>query len=132
MKSTLVLGVKAEVQHRVVTAELLSSIYPDAPPVFATPFLLSLMEQASAIAIHPHLDAGEASVGYGFEFKHLAPTPVGANVIATAEIVAVEKNMVTLHIEARDHADVVSRGTHVRAVIEMERFLKRLKRKAIG
>jgi fluoroacetyl-CoA thioesterase len=132
MKPTLIPGVKAEVQHRVVSAELLSAIYPDAPPVFATPYLLSLMEQASAIAIHPHLDAGEASVGYGFEFHHIAPTPVGATVTAMAEIVSVEKNMVTLHIEARDHADTVSRGTHVRAVIDMERFLKRLKRKSVG
>jgi fluoroacetyl-CoA thioesterase len=68
-------------------------------------------------------------VGYGFEFKHLAPTAVGDTVIATAEITAIEKNFVTLHIEARDSADVISRGTHIRAVIEMERFLKRLKRK---
>jgi fluoroacetyl-CoA thioesterase len=129
MKSSLVPGLKAEVRHRVVTQELLSTIYPDAPPVFATPCLLSLMEQASAMAIYPHLEAGEASVGYGFEFKHLAPTAVGDTVIATAEITAVEKNFVTLHIEARDSADVISRGTHIRAVIEMERFLKRLKRK---
>jgi fluoroacetyl-CoA thioesterase len=129
MKSSLVPGLKAEVRHRVVTQELLSTIYPDAPPVFATPWLLSLMEQASAMAIYPHLEAGEASVGYGFEFKHLAPTAVGDTVIATAEITAVEKNFITLHIEARDSADVISRGTHIRAVIEMERFLKRLKRK---
>jgi predicted thioesterase len=78
------------------------------------------------------LDPGEASVGYGFEFHHLAPTAVGDTVIATAEITAVEKNMVTLHIEARDSSDVVSRGTHVRAVIDMERFMKRVKRKAPG
>jgi fluoroacetyl-CoA thioesterase len=132
MKSSLVLGLKAEVQHRVVTQELLSTIYPDGPPVFATPFLLGLMEQAAARAVQPHLDSGEASVGYGFEFHHLAPTPVGATVIATAVVTAVEKNMITFAIEARDHADVVSRGTHVRAVIEMERFLKRIKRKASG
>ena len=132
MKPTLVPGLKSEVHHRVVTQELLSSIYPDGPPVFATPWLLSLMEQAAAEAIFEHLDPGEASVGYGFEFHHLAPTPVGATVIATAEVKSIEKNMVTFAIEARDHADVVSRGTHMRAVIDMERFLKRLKRKAVG
>jgi fluoroacetyl-CoA thioesterase len=131
MKSTLLPGLKSQVEHRVVTQELLSSIYPDAPPVFATPWLLSLMEQAAAEAIVAHLDPGEASVGYGFEFHHLAPTPVGATVIATAEVKSIEKNMVTFAIEARDHADVVSRGTHVRAVIDMERFLKRLKRKPV-
>jgi fluoroacetyl-CoA thioesterase len=132
MKPTLLPGLKSQVEHRVVTQELLSSIYPGGPPVFATPWLLSLMEQAAAEAIVEHLDPGESSVGYGFEFHHLAPTPVGATVIATAEVKSIEKNMVTFAIEARDHADVVSRGTHVRAVIDMERFLRRLKRKAVG
>jgi fluoroacetyl-CoA thioesterase len=132
MKTSLVPGLKAEVQHRVVTQELLSTVYPGGPPVFATPFLLGLMEQAAARAVQPHLDDGEASVGYGFDFHHLAPTPVGATVVATAEVTAVEKNMITFAIEARDHADVVSRGKHVRAVIDMERFLKRIKRKSTG
>jgi fluoroacetyl-CoA thioesterase len=132
MKPTLVPGLKEEVQHRVVTQELLSTVYPGGPPVFATPFLLSLMEQAAARAVQPHLDEGEASVGYGFDFHHLAPTPVGATVIATAEVTKVEKNMITFAIEARDHADTVARGTHVRAVIDMERFLRRVKRKTVG
>ena len=90
------------------------------------------MEQAAARAVQPHLDAGEASVGYGFEFHHLAPTPVGATVVATAEVTTVEKNLITFAIEAHDHADVVSRGTHVRAVIDMERFLKRINRKSLA
>ncbi|MCC7087086.1 MAG: thioesterase family protein [Pirellulales bacterium] len=132
MKSTLVPGLKAEGRHRVVTQELLSSIYPDGPAVFATPWLLSLMEQAAAQAIFPHLDHGEASVGYGFEFTHLAPTPVGATVIATAEIASIDKNMVALHIEAHDDSELVSRGKHIRAIIDMDRFMRRVKRKAGG
>jgi fluoroacetyl-CoA thioesterase len=131
MKTSLQPGLKAEVQHRVVSQELLSSVYPGGPPVFATPFLLGLMEHAAGHAVLAHLDEGEASVGYGFEFHHLAPTPVGATVVATAEVTAVEKNMITFAIEARDHADVVARGTHIRAVIDMERFLKRIKRKSL-
>ncbi len=129
MKATLVAGLKAELRHVVQPEELLSAVYPGGPPVFATPFVLGLMEHASARAIQPHLDAGEASVGYGFEFHHLAPTPAGCTVIATAEVIGIDKNMVTLHIEARDEMDVISRGTHVRAIIDMQRFLKRVERK---
>jgi fluoroacetyl-CoA thioesterase len=132
MKPTLAPGVKSEVRHRVVTQELLSSIYPGGPAVFATPWLLSLMEQAAAEAIMPHLNDGEASVGYGFEFHHLAPTPVGNTVVATAEVTSIDKNMVTLHIEARDDSEVVSGGTHIRAIIDMDRFMRRVKRKATG
>jgi fluoroacetyl-CoA thioesterase len=131
MKPTLIPGLKSEVRHRVVSQELLSAIYPDGPSVFATPWLLSIMEQAAAEAILPHLDPGEASVGYGFEFHHLAPTPVGATVVATAEITSIDKNMVTLAIEARD-TEVVARGTHVRAIIDMDRFMRRVKRKTEG
>jgi len=129
MKPTLISGLKAEIRHRVVTQELLSSIYPGGPAVFATPWLLSLMEQAAAEALMPHLDAGEASVGYGFDFHHLAPTPVGNIVVATAEVTAIEKNMVTFHIEARDDTELASRGSHVRAIIDLERFMRRVKRK---
>ncbi len=129
MKLSLIAGLKAEVRHTVKPNELLSAVMPGGPHVFATPWLLSLMEQAAATAVLPHLDEGEASVGYGFEFKHLAPTAVGDTVVATAEVKAVEKNMITFAIEARDSVDVVSRGTHVRAVIDMARFMKRVERK---
>jgi predicted thioesterase len=130
MKATLQPGVRAEAQHRVVSQNLLSSILPSAPPVFATPWMLCVMETAAAQAIAPHLDAAEASVGYGFDFQHLAPTPAGMTVVATAEVTKVDGNMVTLSIEARDDQEVIGRGTHVRAVIDVERFNRRIKRKS--
>jgi predicted thioesterase len=132
MKTSLCPGVVAEARHRVVTENLLSSLMPGAPPVFATPWMLCVMETAAAQAIAPHLDAGETSVGYGFEFHHLAPTPAGMTIIATAEVTKVEGNMVTLNIEARDNSEVIGRGSHVRAVIELERFNRRVKRKSGG
>jgi predicted thioesterase len=132
MKNTLQPGVCGEARHRVVSQNLLSSLMPGAPAVFATPWMLCVMETAAAEAVAPHLDVGEASVGYGFEFQHLAPTPAGMMVVATAEVTKVEGNMVTLSIEARDDQEVIGRGTHVRAVIELERFNRRIKRKSGG
>lgn len=130
MKSTLVVGLKSQAQHKVTAAELLNVIYPAGPPVFATPWLLSLMEQAAAEAIESHLEEGEVSVGYGFEFKHLAPTPEGLHVTALAEVTAIDRNLVTFAIEARDEVDLVSHGTHVRAVVDLPRFMKRIVRKS--
>ena len=132
MKSSLQPGVRAEARHRVVSQNLLSSLMPGAPAVFATPWMLCVMETAAAEAIAPHLDAGEASVGHGFEFHHVAPTPAGMMVVATAEITNVEGNMVTLSIEARDDLEVIGKGTHVRAVIDLERFNRRIKKKSGG
>jgi len=129
MKKTLAPGVVGEARHRVVTENLVNFRKPDAPPVLATPWLLYVMETAAYQAIKPHLDEGEASVGTGFHFEHLAPTPAGDTVVAVAKVTAVEGNRVTLELEARDSHEVVARGTHVRAIIDKRRFAQRLKKK---
>ena len=129
MKKTLAAGVAAEARHRVVTENLVNFRKPDAPAVLSTPWLLYVMETAAYEAIKPHLDAGEASVGTGFQFEHLAPTPAGEVVVATAKVTAVEGKRVTLELEAKDSHEVIARGTHVRAVIDKRRFAERLKKK---
>lgn len=129
MKDTLTPGVKAEERRRVVTEHLVSFLKPGMPPVLATPWLLDMMESAAFEALRPHLDPEEVSVGVGFQFEHLAPTPAGDTVVATARVTAVDRRQVTLDIEARDSHDLVARGTHVRAVVSRELFQRRLARK---
>ena len=130
MKKTLVAGVTGEARHRVVTENLVSFRKPDAPPVLATPWLLHVMETAAYAAILPHLDPGEASVGVEFDFRHIAPTPVGDTVVATARVVAVQSRRVVLQFEARDSKELIASGKHVRAVIDKERFKRKLKAKS--
>jgi predicted thioesterase len=132
MRETLLPGATGEARYRVVSENLVSHHNPKGPAVLASPWVLSMMEHAAYNAIQPHLDEGEQSVGVGFDFQHVAPTPAGAQVVATAEISSIEGMMVTLVIEARDDHEVIAQGTHVRAVIEMARFRKRLDRKARG
>ncbi len=130
MRDSLQPGAAAEARHRVVTENLVSFRKPGMPPVLCTPWLLQIMEDAAFAAVAAHLDPGEASVGAGFQFEHLAPTPCGETVVATARITEVEGRRVTLAIEARDNQATVARGTHVRAVIDLEKFKTRLKRRA--
>ncbi len=87
------------------------------------------METAAYEAIKPHLEPGEASVGTGFQFEHLALTPAGEIVVATAKVTAVDGKRVTFELEARDSHELVARGTHVRAIIDKKRFAERLKKK---
>ncbi len=129
MKNSLIPGISAEVRHRVVTENLVNFRKPEAPPVLATPWLLHLMETAAYNAIRPHLDPGEASVGTGFQFEHVAPTPAGDTVVAVARVTAVDGGRVTVEWEARDSREVIARGTHVRAIIDKERFQRRLRKK---
>jgi fluoroacetyl-CoA thioesterase len=129
MKSTLTPGVSGEARHRVVTENLVSFRRPGMPPVLATPWLLDVMETAAIEAIRPHLDPGEASVGVAFEFEHLAPTPAGDTVVATARGTAVDGKRIELEFDARDSRERVARGKHVRAVVHLARFRERLKKK---
>ena len=99
------------------------------PPVLATPWLLDVMETAAYEAIRPHLDPGEASVGVGVDFKHLAPTPVGDTIVATARVTEVKGKLIRLYFEARDSHELVARGKHVRAIVSLEHFGERLRKK---
>jgi predicted thioesterase len=126
MKDSLVAGVTGEARHRVVTENLVSFRKPEAPPVLSTPWLLSVMETAAYQALLPHLDDGESSVGTGFQFEHLAPTPAGDTIVATACVTAVEGRRVYFDFEARDSRQLVAKGKHVRAVIDKNRFLGKL------
>jgi fluoroacetyl-CoA thioesterase len=129
MKSTLTPGIRGEARQRVLTEHLVSYRKKGAPPVLATPWLLYIMETAAYNAILPHLEAGEASVGVGFDFEHLAATPAGETVIATARVTAVEGKRVKLDFEARDSHELIARGKHVRAVVQKERFKERMQEK---
>jgi predicted thioesterase len=90
------------------------------------------METAAYQAVRPHLDAGEVSLGTGFQFEHLAPTPAGDTVVATARVTAVEGNRISLDFEARDSQELIAKGKHVRTVVAAERFMKRVRKKAAG
>jgi fluoroacetyl-CoA thioesterase len=129
MKKTLVPGVSGEARRRVVTENLVSFHRRGMPPVLATPWLLDVMETAAYEAIRPHLDPGEASVGVQVDFEHLAPTPVGETIVATAQVTAVEGKRIEIDFEARDGHELIARGKHVRAVVDLERFCERVNRK---
>jgi fluoroacetyl-CoA thioesterase len=128
MKKTLAPGVSGEWRHRVVTENLVSFRRPGAPPVLSTPWLLQIMERASYEAILPHLEPGETSVGHSFDFRHLAPTPAGDTIVATARVTAVDGKMIHLDFEAHDSRGLIAEGKHIRAVINVERFNQRLRR----
>ena len=128
MRDSLQPGASAEVRHRVVTENLVSFRKPGMPPVLSSPWLLQIIEDAAFAAVAAHLDRGEASVGVGFDFEHLAPTPCGETVVATARVTEVDGRRVTLEVEARDSQATIARGTHVRAVIDLAKFKARLRR----
>lgn len=90
--------------------------------VYATPMMLALMEGAAAALLAEFLEEGETSVGAHIASSHLAPTPVGKKVTATAVITAAEGRKVSFSVKAEDESGVIGEGTHERVVVLRERF----------
>jgi predicted thioesterase len=113
----------------VVAADHLASRFKDAmlPPILATPVMIMMMENAALNAIKPYLDEGESAVGTHVDVVHRAATPEGRAVTASAEVIEVDGRRIDFRIEATDGAQVIGTGTHERRVIDLGRFLERLK-----
>ena len=88
---------------------------------FSTPSMISLMERAAIAAVDPYLDEGQTSVGFEVNVRHLAPSDIGATVIAHAELVEVNRNRLNFNVEAYDGDRKIGEGTHRRAIIDRNR-----------
>ncbi len=97
--------------------------------VFATPAMIALMEGAAVTAIDKHLAAGQASVGVDVHVQHLAATPLGHVVRAEAQVTAIDRRKVTFTVKAWDEQELIGEGTHVRFVIDLDRYTARLAEK---
>ena len=85
---------------------------------FSTPSMISLMERAAIAAVDPYLEEGQTSVGFEVNVRHLAPSDLGATVIAHAELVEVNRNRLNFNVEAYDGDRKIGEGTHRRAIID--------------
>src|SRR5688572_15213684 len=88
--------------------------------VLGTPKVVALCEQAAVAAVGPD----GTTVGVRIDIEHLSPTPVGHRVVAQARLQTKEGRTLTFDIEAWDAAGVIARGTHVRVVVDRERFIQ--------
>ena len=99
------------------------------PPVFATPMMILVMENAALNAVREFLDAGESAVGVKIDVRHIAATPVGHRVRAEAEVVRAEGTRIEFRVAAWDEVEEIGRGTHERMVVDLSRVSNRLARK---
>jgi fluoroacetyl-CoA thioesterase len=116
----------------IVRQEHLASQIKSAllPPVLATPIMILVMENAALNAIQPFLDSGESAVGTLVDVHHLAATPAGQQVTAEARVTEVSDRRVVFAVTARDEVEEIGRGTHERAIVDLQRILRRLSAKS--
>ena len=98
-------------------------------PVFSTPRMIALMEQAAVNAVQSFLLPGRTTVGTRLDVTHDAATPIGMKVWAEAEVTAVEGRRLTFAVSAFDEAGEIGGGIHERFIIKTDKFLARAQAK---
>nr|WP_325259582.1 thioesterase family protein [uncultured Oscillibacter sp.] len=121
----ILIGTKCRLEQAVTQELTAAAAGSGTLPVFGTPFMAAMMENAALTVLQPFLEEGQGSVGTRLDIRHDAPTPVGMKVWAEAEITAVSENgkMVDFRVSAWDEKGPVGSGVHTRAIIWNERFL---------
>ena len=119
------------------TAELVVGEQHTAPRVgsgrirvLATPVMINLIEAAALAAVEQSLPEQHQSLGTRLDVSHVAATPVGMRVKATAEVVRVEGRTVHFRVRAEDERELIGEGTHERVVVNLDRFDQRVREKA--
>lgn len=105
-----------------------STDYQLMPEVFATGYMVGLLEWAAIIALRPVLEQGEGSLGTMVNIRHSAPTPPGARLCVTATCTKILEHYLEWDVSAVDDlGTVAASGAHGRNVIETDRFLARVR-----
>lgn len=98
-------------------------------PVFGTPSLVALLETAAVNAVAGRLGPGETTVGTWLDVSHLAATPVGLEVRAEAELIAIEGRKLTFSAVAHDTREKIGECRHQRMIVSRDRFLTKVQGK---
>lgn len=122
-------GLKGRAETVVSPSNTADAVGSGLVPVFATPYMIALMEGAAVNAVLPCLDADEGTVGTHLDVAHSAATPIGMKVWAEATLTAVDGKKLTYDVVAFDEVGEIGRGTHERFVIKPERFLAKVQGK---
>jgi fluoroacetyl-CoA thioesterase len=136
MKDTLKQGIEHTFSFTVNESKTVPALYPEAddfqvmPNVFATGYLVGLIEWTCIQALKPHLDwPEEQTVGTHFDLSHIAATPPGIEVTAKVRLIEIDGRRLVFEVEAYDKAGLISQGKHERFIITKYKFDSKMKEK---
>lgn len=136
MQPTLQPGATARFEYKVPANKTVPHLYPEAhefqqmPTVFATGFMVGLMEWTCMKVLEAHLDPGEGSLGIHINVSHTAATVPGQVVTVDAECIAVSGRRISFRVSAHDGIEKIGEGTHERMIVPWEKFVARVNEKA--
>ena len=117
--------IKATVFETVTESNTALSVGSGSLKVYATPAMLALMEKAACEAVSGILNEGETTVGTLLNVSHIAATPVGMKVSATAELLSHEGRKLVFKLTASDESGIIGEGMHERFTVYSERFTEK-------
>ena len=136
MKPTLKPGLKHSFSYEVPENKTVPYTYPESPTiaqmpkVFATGFMIVLMEWTCTQLMESHLDGGEGSLGTHVDVSHLAATLPGMTVKVDVEVAEVQGRKIVFRVSAHDGIDLIGEGRHERIVVAWDRFNAKVAEKA--
>ncbi len=119
-------GMTGEANTVVVYENTAAAVGAGGVEVFGTPMMIALMENAAWRAVVDGLEEGQVTVGTVVNIRHLAATPIGQNVRATAELTEIDGRRLVFKVEAYDERQKIGDGTHERFIVHLDRFLNRI------
>ncbi len=127
----ITIGSRIEDNQLVTLERVASHLGSGSLQVYATPAMVAFVEQTCRKLVEPYLPEGMTTVGIAITVRHIAPTPLGRKISIQAEIVLIEKNVISFQAELWDEMEKIGEATHERAVIEIDRFTERVQKKSI-
>ena len=119
-------GLNAEIEITITETDTAAHLGSGLVPVYATPALVALMENAAVRALEGHLPEGQTTVGGQIDVRHLAATPVGMKVRARAELLEVNGRKLTFNVHAWDEEELIGEAKHIRYIVDEDKFMARV------
>jgi len=135
-ENSLSIGLKYRQSMRVMDRHTVPKVAPDwpgfsdMPPILATAIMIGFVEQTCIEGLRPYIEAGQHTVGTLVNVSHTNPTPVGMDITADIELIAIDGRKLTFRIKVSDEDGLVGGGTHERFIIDTSSFMERVREKS--
>ena len=126
---SITIGLKGRSETVVTEHNTADAVGSGLVPVFATPYMIALMENAASTSLLPYLAADEGTVGTHLDVAHTSATPIGMKVWAEAELTEINGKALTFSVAAYDESGLIGKGVHGRFIIAVDRFLAKAEKK---
>ncbi len=123
MEKQLVVGVKNTETRIVEAKDTAKAMGSGELEVYATPAMIAFMEHTAFTSVMDCLEPGQGTVGTYMEAKHLAASPVGAEVTCSCELIEIDRKRLRFQIEVCDKSGVIGTAVHDRFIVDNQKFV---------